>query len=470
MRKFSIVWILSIIIFLSACETKNEYQPAPGVFLGKIVGAENRELFIRQETINSNTVDTIQVNPDGTFLYDIMLDKPSYFTLFVGRNQVMVYMQPGDSVNFDADVQMFDNATFSGSSSVYNEYLTKYSQKQGDFAQQMQSVFRAKEAQANQTMDSLRADQMAVLTEMEANFSNMDPMFLETEQNRIKYFWGLNHVMYPLYYAYYNQIDDYETSPDYDTYLAELSLDESKWLYIPEYRQFVSNYLNSKVSGYFEDTALMAEQASFTAYQLTQIKELFQNSDVRSYLAYRIMKDHVSYDGIKDYDVIYPLFSELCTAESFQSEINAELAEWDNLKTGKPAHDFTGVTLTGDSVRLSDFVGKYVYVDVWATWCNPCLREIPFLMNVEKEFEGRNIVFLGVSVDRNKEAWESMMTTKELAGTQIYVGLSEDLSGYYKISGIPRFMLFDKDGNILEVSADRPSGNIASRLNSLDGL
>jgi len=73
-------------------------------------------------------------------------------------------------------------------------------------------------------------------------------------------------------------------------------------------------------------------------------------------------------------------------------------------------------------------------------------------------------------VDRDKMAWQKMLKERKLAGQQIYVGQSDLLSGFYKISGIPRFMLFDKEGKILEVSADRPTSGVDKKLLKLAGI
>ena len=319
-------------------------------------------------------------------------------------------------------------------------------------------------------MDSLRTAQMNSLHELEENYKKVDKLFLEMEKSRIKYFWGLSHVMYPLYYSYYNNDKGFKTSPEFDSYLGELNINDSSLLALPDYRQFVSNYLNSKVNRYFEDQSISSVNPSFTAYQLNNISELFSDKTIQSYLAYRVVRDHVSYNGIKDYDLIWPVFDKICTSVSFKKEIVDALASWNYLRSGNPAQDFAGVTLEGDTVRLTDFKGKYIYVDVWATWCRPCLAEIPALTRIEEEMKDNNIVFISASVDRDKDAWDKMLTSQEMHGVQIYVGNSEILSGFYKISSIPRFMLFDREGNILEVSADRPSVGVDKKLLKLEGI
>ena len=117
----------------------------------------------------------------------------------------------------------------------------------------------------------------------------------------------------------------------------------------------------------------------------------------------------------------------------------------------------------GSKTSLSDLKGKYVYVDVWATWCGPCKREIPFLKEVEKKYHGKNIEFISMSVDAQKdhEAWKKMIVDKELGGIQLFADKSwkSDFVKDYKINGIPRFILIDPSGNIVSADAPRPSSD-----------
>ena len=466
-KKIGLFLVLLTTVVLFSCNDKPT-GPTPVVLSGKVVGAENQDFYIRKEAMNLLDVDTIKTGLAGEFTYDFMLEEPTYFTLMIGRNQVSLYMRPGDSLKLDADIQMFDQLKFSGASALYNEYLMKFALVQMDFARAMPMSFRAQEDAAVYTIDSLRTEQMNTLHELEKNYSKLDARFLENEKNRIQYFWGLNRVMYPLYYSYYNRIRDFSPSPNYDTYLAELNSNDSNLMALPEYRQFVYNRLSSLVSDAYK--AVNSEDMSYTVLQLQEIKKQFVDPYIQSYLAYKVMNDHLSYEGIKDFDQIQPLYEELCTVTSFKAAIDKELAKWEQIKKGMPAHDFSGTTLSGDTVRLSDFKGKYVYVDVWATWCKPCLGEIPYMLDLEEKMQGKNIVFMGVSVDRDYQAWIKFMGKQNLAGVQIYAGFSEDLSGYYKINSIPRFMLFDPNGNIVEAKANRPSGGVYEELMQLEGI
>lgn len=130
------------------------------------------------------------------------------------------------------------------------------------------------------------------------------------------------------------------------------------------------------------------------------------------------------------------------------------------LARGKQAPKFVDYkNFKGGKTSLDDLKGKYVYIDVWATWCVPCKKEIPFLQKVEEQYHGKEIEFVSISVDDNRdfETWEKMITDKKMGGVQLFSNRDTTLLKNYRISGIPRFILLDPEGNIINVNAPRPS-------------
>lgn len=115
----------------------------------------------------------------------------------------------------------------------------------------------------------------------------------------------------------------------------------------------------------------------------------------------------------------------------------------------------------GGTTSLDDLKGKYVYIDVWATWCGPCKVEIPFLKTVEKDYHNKNIAFISLSADKAKDhgKWKTMIQEKELSGIQLFSDADFETSFMrdYKINAIPRFILIDPNGNIVSADAPRPS-------------
>lgn len=141
-------------------------------------------------------------------------------------------------------------------------------------------------------------------------------------------------------------------------------------------------------------------------------------------------------------------------------------AEVENLKNkmafkGKPSPQFSYKDVNGKVVNLSDFKGKYVYIDVWATWCGPCRQEIPHLEKLEQLLKGKKIAFVSLSIDKpsDTEKWKNMVADKHMGGTQVIAenAWESTFVKEYKIESIPRFILIDPKGNIVDFDAKRPS-------------
>ncbi len=139
---------------------------------------------------------------------------------------------------------------------------------------------------------------------------------------------------------------------------------------------------------------------------------------------------------------------------------------------GKPSPNFTFENHKGGTTSLTDFKGKYVYIDVWATWCGPCLKEIPHLKEIEEQYHDKNIVFVSLSIDKqaDHDKWEQLVTKEALGGVQLIADKEweSDFTVSYNIKSIPRFILIDPKGNVVKADAPRPSE--AALQNLLDKI
>ena len=118
------------------------------------------------------------------------------------------------------------------------------------------------------------------------------------------------------------------------------------------------------------------------------------------------------------------------------------------LQPGNPAPDFTLHDPDGQSVSLSQFKGKVVWMDFWASWCGPCIGDLETLRKIKEQVAAQPVVFLNVSLDANEGAWKRAIDKHQIQG--VHVRSDGAVTQAYNVFVIPRYYLVDPQGLIVE--------------------
>lgn len=127
---------------------------------------------------------------------------------------------------------------------------------------------------------------------------------------------------------------------------------------------------------------------------------------------------------------------------------------------GMPAIDVEFTDVDGNVVKLSDLYGKVLYIDIWATWCGPCRREIPFVEEHVKHYKNNDAVqFVSISFDEDRQEWLDLLAKDKPQWAQYNTNADQHktISKAYGINGIPRFIIINADGTLYNADAFRPS-------------
>lgn len=135
------------------------------------------------------------------------------------------------------------------------------------------------------------------------------------------------------------------------------------------------------------------------------------------------------------------------------------------IKEYAPAFDLNSIE--GTQISLESMKGKYLFVDIWATWCGPCLQQLPAMKELEQKYEGQNIEFVSISVDKDadKAKWAKMIEVREMGGTQLFAGKQTSFSRDYEVSSIPKFLIIGKEGEIINENPPRPMDYMTRQVN-----
>lgn len=161
---------------------------------------------------------------------------------------------------------------------------------------------------------------------------------------------------------------------------------------------------------------------------------------------------------------VYSFFMDNCQVDSLREKVKshyeAMVKKYGHLFPGKPAPNLTFTDKNGKQLSLQSFKGQVLLVDIWGTWCAPCIAEMPYLAALQKEYAGRKDVrIMSIACDKNAEKWKTYLANHTTTWHQYLITGegNQTLDKAYFCEGIPRFIIIDKQGNIVAADAMRPS-------------
>ncbi len=404
--------------------------------------------------------DSIHIDANGNFTHAIPgLAKTSHYYLLSGAQDYMPFkVSPGMKLKVSFDASAFKTSLlFEGKGSDINTYLVAKTNAAGqmnyDDYKLEPALFRAKQ-------DSILTVEKALLAQ--AKKDDATDKIWKTEEAEVVFGWANNLLMFENYHGYFAKLTDYKAPADYFSFEKDLDLNQVAYAGSAAFKQYVSMMVQKGVSVKVDalKKADSTQTINSSKIRTETAQELLKNDAVLDNFLFEAISSDVQWKDIdKDVQENIDFFLGRCKDTSLVNQLNATVADWKKLAGGQPAFEFSGKDMQGNTVKLSDFKGKLVYVDVWATWCGPCKYEIPYLDTLETDYHGKNIVFISYSIDEDHAAWLKFVPENKLQGVQIIgeKAWQSDLCIKYKIMGVPTFMLFDQEGKIVSVKMTRPS-------------
>ena len=144
-------------------------------------------------------------------------------------------------------------------------------------------------------------------------------------------------------------------------------------------------------------------------------------------------------------------FQEINPHPEYNEAVQAVLDIALKLQPGQPAPEFTLPNLDDQPVSLSQFKGQVVLLDFWASWCKPCIGDLPYLRQVKEKTADWPVVFLNISLDADEAAWREAIDKHEIKGVHVRAdGWNAEVAKTYQVSGIPSYYLVDSQGLVVE--------------------
>ena len=217
--------------------------------------------------------------------------------------------------------------------------------------------------------------------------------------------------------------------------------------------------LSSQYVRWYEIWHPQPEGESYAIYHLKNLKKIFANQEVINAFADSYVEEYLK-QAREDIDEVYALYKTISTNKEALAAAEVLYARYSALLPGDEALDFEMTDRKGKVFHLSDFRGKAVYIDVWATWCGPCCAEIPHMEKLAAHYaKDKRIELISISLDEDKAKWEKKLAEDKPEWKQYICpdAFESELCRNYDINAIPRFLFFDKDGKVISLDAPRPS-------------
>ncbi|WP_316805038.1 TlpA disulfide reductase family protein [Pedobacter nototheniae] len=402
-----------------------------------------RVLEFRNAT-NANAVISrkVYVNNIAEFKYDVFdgTTNQSYYNLF--------YVAKGDKILLALQDFKLKNKTKNNKLFV------------NDFLNVNESIFNMPGAQGKLD-DQIKANKGI----LNANLKKIDSLSFKKElTDSVAGLW--KEIANNFYYLKLAKLNVDRSQPLFDTLAKELTAAVAKKTKIN------SNFLNltiTKIANYNQTkNGLNYNLKSF----ITEVGSVNTEKRYKTGLAYQALGVFPEKES-KLYLESYALFNNTLSDSAFRSQDYAG-----KIVPNQKSFDKTTVKLLNTdnvALTLNDVFkknkGKILVIDLWASWCVPCIQEFPFLEKTKANFKNKNIVFVGVSLDKDAKVknWKDVFTSAKIDRKNQFRVVEQSnklISGLYRIETIPRYLVFDKNGSLINEHFLKPSDkNFESELN-----
>lgn len=205
------------------------------------------------------------------------------------------------------------------------------------------------------------------------------------------------------------------------------------------------------------DTVLMQALRDKRDRNVKQIDSVYKSFIASHRHSYVALDAFLTHELMGNYNAVtvneeFKLFPDELQTSVQGRKIAANVSKKLSVSAGNMAPDFTQNDLAGKPVKLSDFRGKYVLLDFWASWCKPCRAENPYVVAAYQEYKNKGFEILSVSLDASKQDWEKAVEKDGL--TWVHVSdlkyWKNEVAVQYGISAVPSDFLIDPDGKIID--------------------
>jgi thiol-disulfide isomerase/thioredoxin len=440
---------------LISCKEEKSIDYA--IISGSILNNGNGELIFTNST-NSDLKKVVTINGYGEFI-DTLDISTGVYIFYDGSNSTNLYIDKGNNINIHYDANDFRNTLkITGVGSETCNYLQDKIKIEMELLGEGASLYELEESAYKDKVNEVKI----ALKQLISNSTSLTKVFKKKEEKNINYEYLNKLNIYESCYAHYTKTPNFKTSEGFLNELKDLNYElvEDFW-FSPDYKNLVTSYIHKKTAKLVEKDSMDYDIAFIKAATSIDIET------IRNSLLYDNSKYSITYS--ENLEAFYKAFMNASSNIKNNKEITETYNKLKAVTKGNFSPKFIDYeNYAGGTLSLDDLKGKYVYIDIWATWCGPCMYEVPYLKDLIKKYHDKNIEFVSISIDDDKyhDNWMKMVKAEKLEGIQLFADKhwKSDFVKNYLILIIPRYILIDPNGIIINPNAQRPSSNELKEL------
>lgn len=433
-------------------------QAQDAQFYGVISKAKSKSIFL--EYLNSPLDKElsryeIKLNASGQFHESFPISRPLDATISNGKERMTLYLEPGLNVEMKANYRKFKKTAVLTDSFYIHQYIRDFEiafPKEKLLKQQVQELGSLTFNEYCASVDAVAKQKLDFLDSYITQ-QKLNKTYVRRQRAAYRYGAANQKARYIADLAYYHQ-RSVQMERENFAFLETLNSDMQDLISVPEFYEFLEHYYVYKSN---EKNYKPSSEFDLIGFQFNMAQSLYIDRVKNIFLTKKFaeMLESYSFEVVRSYISRYN--ADVHVPE-YRSYIDAIVEKVSMLSPGSIAPDFTLINSNGKEFKLSDFKGKVVYLDFWATWCKPCLEEIPHLNQTLANYEGKDVVFISISMDENERDWKAKQSLLNPQIIQANVrGTNAPLPKLYQVRNVPTYVLIDKMGRIVSVQAPAPS-------------
>jgi len=448
--------ILTILFILSGC--KSEDNTSYAILSGEIKNLKETQLILKNNFWEP--IDTIQLTNQK--FRDTLAIPNSYYYLSNGNTEIKIYLNSGMDLKLNLDTEDVINSTiWKGKGQKENNYLVSKAKLTESIPIEKRGYSEYAKLDEKNFLSQTDSIHKTYLFHFQ-NTKNLDETFSYLEKNSINIENGVRISQYESMKKMVDQNSEFKVSENYPNPYTNIDMNNAQLMNTYRYKDLMNNYVSLLVT----NSENYSGTSDFFFLYLKQLAKLNLDSSIRDKLGLESAEYGFTYT--KDKEIYYQEYISFAKIDVYKTKFE-EKYNVIKMEKGNPSPNFKLIGLNGDYYTLDYFKGKYTYIDLWASWCSPCIAQIPHLKKLEEKYSNK-INFVSIAWNDNKQNWKNMISKQNLKGIQLFAPIKDsEFFKFYNVTAIPRFILLDKDGKIIESTAKQPSEkSLDKQMNNLE--